>query len=487
MVDKKILIVSTEFSPFTDIGHLGRVTSDMSAALRRAGVDVRAVIPMYRSISAKLRKDAKLVCEHEQTVGWRHFHCKVYEAVHRDVPVYLVTADNSFEGAKVYTSTENDVKRFADFCACALSVIKAVEFFPDVIQCHDWQTGFIPILVNSNEGALQLEGGPTPKTLFVLHNMKYQGICSRYALFDQFDLSSEFISRSALEFYGEVNILKGGIVFADKLVTMSESYASEIHHSYYGENLEGVIRARSADLRGIHCGIDTGRYDPMTDKTITANYDYKAYKASKAANKSHILKKLGLSTEKGRMTICFSAEILDENKGIDLIQFVFKDLMEMNINFITAYRWGSAMGEFFASKAVEFPGRVAYTKYGKELSETAVVCGSDVLLRPSRIEPCGEKHQIALRYGTLPIVRETGGLRDVVVSYNEDTNEGNGFSFANYNAHDMLYTINRAYRIFNEKPKVWDKLIKTAMNTDVSCDRTAEGYLEVYEEMTEGL
>ncbi|MCL2164167.1 MAG: glycogen/starch synthase [Oscillospiraceae bacterium] len=482
MLNKKILLVTSEFEPFTDVGHLGRVTSSVSAALKETGVDIRVALPMYKSIPRDLRRAARLLCEFRQTLGSQQYSIRVFRTGFRDVPVYLISANDCFEGDHIYTSTENDVKRFVTFCASVLAMLENIDFAPNIIQCHDWQTSFIPILVNSNEGIYHLKH--TPKILFIIHNMKYQGICPRYTLFEQLDMPGELFSHSALEFYGEANSLKGGIVFSDKLVTMSETYAKEIHHSFYGDNLEGVIRSRSSDLIGIHCGIDYDRYDPLTDSTIWANYEYSTYREGKAKNRSYLLKTLKLPKNNHRMLICFSAEVFDENKGIDLIQFVFNDIIEMNVGLIVSYKKRTDLGDYFAGKAAEFPDKVAYIKYGEELSETEVISGCDVLLRPSRIEPCGEKHQIALRYGTLPIVRETGGLMDVVVSYNEDTGEGNGFTFANYNAHDMLYTINRAYEVFRDKPNVWDALVKSAMSLDVSCCRTAERYLEVYREMT---
>ncbi|MDR3121311.1 MAG: glycogen synthase [Clostridiales bacterium] len=492
----KVLIAASEFEPFTSIGHLGRVVSNLSAALSKR-IDVRVVIPKYASIPKKYSDGAKQVCEFEATLGRRTYPCKVYQTQFRGVTLYLVSAGSYFDRDQVYSSVVDDIERYSCFCNAVLGMLVRIDFAPDVIQCHDWQLSYIPILHRTNRS--RRASDRDFRTLFVIHSMQYQGICTRYDMLDLLDLSSEFFTPATLEFYGQANSLKGGLLFSDRLLTVSASYAREIQHAYYGENLEGIIRSRSADVTGILCGIDTSIFNPKTDDTIHMKYDAATVLANKPKNKRYLQKLLGFEQNPEIPLLIIISDILDYDKGMDLIKFVFDDIMALGVQVILACKGKTDYHEFFTAKAVQYPGRVSYSRYRGDMAqeaglagcdlengngnvtETMLICGSDALLRPSRIEPCGEKHLLALKYGTLPIVRETGGLKEVVVSLNDDTGEGNGFSFFNYNAHDMLYTIQRALTVYKNDRATWNRLIGAAMRLDFTWDGTAEKYLDVYE------
>ncbi|MDR1440422.1 MAG: glycogen/starch synthase, partial [Clostridiales bacterium] len=279
---------------------------------------------------------------------------------------------------------------------------------------------------------------------------------------------------------------KGGLLFSDKLVTVSESYASEIQHAYYGENLEGIIRNRARDVTGIMCGIDNELYDPETDPGLCANFSAKTRARLKPENKLRLQKLLGLKQDRDVPLIAVTADNLDFDKGMDLIKHVFYDIVGLGAQLVFASK-GPIVDyhDFFTAKALELPRQVAYGRFNGNIAETMFIGGADMLLRPSRVEPCGEKHLIALRYGTAPIVRETGGLKDVVAPLDDNTGEGNGFSFANYNAHDMLYTVDRALSVYRGDRKAWGRLIDRGMALRLSWDDTAGKYMRVYDSLRE--
>jgi len=553
----RVLIAASEFEPFTNIGHLGRVVPYLSVALNRisnfagdvnyvmnsddypvgsdypsgndyaangihapGSIDVRVVIPRYAAIPRKYLDAAVPVCEFASTLGRRTYPCTVYKTIYRGVTVYFIACGNYFNRNYIYSSVGEDVERFSCFCNAVLAMLPRVEFIPDVIQCHDWHMSYIPTLFKTNRNRRASDANF--KTLFVIHSMQYQGICSRYDMLDLLDLSSEFFTSSTLEFYGQANSLKGGLLFSDKLVTVSPNYAREIQHAYYGENLEGIIRTRSSDIDGVMCGIDPQVYDPVTDSRIFANYDAATIHARKPKNKLRLQELLGFEQNEGIPLIIIISDELDYDKGIELIKFVFDDIVALGVQLVIASKGKSDYHDFFSAKAAEYKNRVSYVRYnggvfwdgekwtcwdeigadsesagavkiGREglsktygaLSETMLISGSDMLLRPSRIEPCGEKHLIALKYGTLPIVRETGGLKDIVVPYNSDTGEGNGFSFFNYNAHDMLFTVNRAIDVYRSDREAWGRLIRAAMRVNVTWDAAADKYLSIYKSLCE--
>ena len=545
----RVLIAASEFEPFTNIGHLGRVVPYLAVSLNRlastagggvlaarggagngdysadAGalpghIDVRVVIPRYAAIPRKYLDAAIPVCEFASTLGRRTYPCTVYKTIYRGVTVYFVSCGNYFNKNHVYSTVDDDVERFSCFCNAVLAMLPRIEFVPDVIQCHDWHMSYIPTLYKTNRSRRASDA--TLKTLFVIHSMQYQGICSRYDMLDLLDLSSEYFTSSTLEFYGQANSLKGGLLFSDKLATVSPNYAREIQHAYYGENLEGIIRTRSSDIIGVMCGIDPQVYDPLTDSRIYANYDAVTINARKPKNKLRLQELLGFEQNTEIPVIIIISDELDYDKGVDLIKFVFDDIVALGVQLVIASKGKSDYHDFFSAKAAEYKNKVSYVRYnggvfwdGEKwtgwneideddraaeiakngrgglsetygaLSETMLIAGSDMLLRPSRIEPCGEKHLIALKYGTLPIVRETGGLKDVVVSYNNETGEGNGFSFFNYNAHDMLFTINRAVDVYKNDREAWGRLIRAAMRVNITWDAAADKYLSIYKSLGE--
>ena len=540
---KNVLVVASEFEPFTGIGHIGRVIAKLSASLS-SRADIRVAVPMYRSIPDAFKRSASLLHEFDASIGRRQYNCKVYGALCEGVPLYLVAAGGYFDMDDVYTSVCGDIERFSCFCDAVLKMLPLIDFRPDIVQCHDWPCSYVPILHKASQGREMPQSGFS--TLFVIHSMQYQGICSRYDMLDLLDLPSEFFTYATLEFYGQANSLKGGLLFSDKLVTVSESFAAEIQHSYYGENLEGIIRTRSSDLSGILCGIDTAAYDPATDKRIAVNYTDADAAYKKARNKLRLQEELKLDQNADTPLILIVSDAFDYDKGMELVQYVFDGIVATGAQVVFARRGKDVdFHGFFVSKASEMPGRVAYADMrcaiggdagcedsdrvcgrsgggsgggagggaggnagggsggnagggvggdtggedggdagvAVEVSETLCFAGADMFLRPSRIEPCGDNHLIAMRYGAIPIVRETGGLKDVVVPLDDEKGIGNGFSFYNYNAHEMLYTIHRAIATYRDNPTAWGRLLASAMAVNVPWAKTADMYAKLYDSM----
>ena len=500
---KKVLLVAPEFEPFTSVGHLGRLTANLAIALDKKGIcitnnepetlesttatadepdiDLRVAIPFYGSIPPEYTEHAVLVAEYEAVLGRRKSNCSIYQTEYRGVKVYLLSVADYFCGTKVYTNVSLDIERFACFCGAVLQLPEHIGFMPDIVQCHDWQTSYIPILCSTY--IAPFFDNLKFKIVFVIHSMRYQGICSRYEMLDLLDLPGEYFSPSALEFYGQANSLKGGLLFSDQLITVSKTYAAEAQHSYYGENLEGLIRTRVKDLSGIMCGIDTDLYDPALDSMLWANYDSETFAENKRQNKLMLQREFNLPQNPDIPVICIISKDLDHYKGMDLVKFVFDDILKLDVQLIVTCKNESDFTEFFRLKAVEFPDKVAYSNYNGNISATQLFSGCDILLRPSRVEPCGEKHLIAMRYGAIPIVRETGGLKDIVIPYSEETGEGNGFSFTNFNAHDMLYTLNKAVTLFREQRPQWNQLVKQTMQVSCTWKDTAAEYLKIYKKM----
>ena len=529
----RVLIAASEFDPFTNIGTLGRVVQNLSAALvKRAAegngpdtreLDIRVVIPRYAGIPGQYLDAAMPLIEFDAALGRRVYPCSVYETSFRGVTIYLLSCGHYFDKEQVYSSVADDVERYSCFCNAVLAMLPRIEYIPDIIQCHDWQMSYIPTLYKTSRN--RWVSNNNYKTLFVIHSMQYQGICSRYEMLDLLDLPSEYFTPSTLEFYGQANSLKGGLLFSDKLATVSPSHADEIKHAYYGERLEGVIRTRSSEIYGVMCGIDPIAYNPSVDGRIFTKYDAATTTAEKKKNKLHLQKMLGFEQNNEIPAILIIYDELDYDKGVDLIKFVFDDMVSLGVQLVLASRGKSDYHDYFTAKAEQYGDRVAYVCYNSDvwdgekwtargdirvprgegpdyggqeaagtaalpetrtvITETMMYAGCDMLLRPSRIEPYGEKHLIAMKYGVLPIVRETGGLKDVVKAYDGDTGEGNGFSFFNYNAHDMLYTVNLAVDLFKNNREAWDRLIMSAMGVNVTWDSAALEYIAIYKELGE--
>jgi len=475
-----VLFVVSECVPFVKSGGLADVAGALPKQLRKLGTDVRVIMPKYVTIRESDKKEMKKIAELVVKVGWRRQYCGIEMLEREGVIYYFVDNEYYFQRHLLYGHYD-DGERFAYFCRAVLDALPALPFRPDIIHCHDWHTGMIPFLLRE-----QYRKNPfyeQIRTVFTIHNLQFQGIFPREILGDLLNLSDHYFTIEHLEFYGNVNFMKGALVAADIITTVSPTYKEEIQTEYYGERLDGLLRARRHDLIGILNGIDDERYDPKTDPFIAAPYDVQTI-ARKQANKRALQQYFGLPVRENVPIIAMVTR-LTKQKGLDLVKCVFHEIVAEDVQFILLGTGDAEFEQFFRAMEATYPNKVkAYIGFHEELAHQ-IYAGADLFLMPSKFEPCGLSQMIALRYGTIPIVRETGGLNDTVQSYNEFTGEGNGFSFTNFNAHDMLYTIRRALAFYKEK-QVWEKLMQEAMGGDYSWRQSALEYHKAYADLVAG-
>ncbi|MBA2871866.1 starch synthase [Anoxybacillus calidus] len=476
----KVLFVVSECVPFVKSGGLADVAGALPKELKRLGTDIRVMLPKYGFIPENYRKQMKKVAQLIVRVGWRRQYCGIETFEHEGVTYYFVDNEYYFKRDSLYGHYD-DGERFAYFCRAVLDSLPAISFKPDLIHCHDWHTGMIPFLLR--EEYKQNSFYEHMKTVFTIHNLQFQGIFPREILGDLLNLSDRYFTIDHLEFYGNVSFMKAALVSADMITTVSPTYKEEIQTEYYGERLDGLLRARKNHLIGILNGIDDEIYNPKKDPYIAVPYD-KHTIARKGINKNALQQYFGLSSDDDVPIIAMVSR-LTKQKGLDLVKCVFHEILAENVQFIVLGTGDWEFESFFNEMAATYPDRVkVYIGFNEELAHQ-IYAGADLFLMPSQFEPCGLGQLIALRYGAIPIVRETGGLNDTVQAFNEFTGEGNGFSFTNFNAHDMLYTIRRAIEFYYQK-EVWEKLVKEAMSRDYSWAQSAFKYNQLYAELTTG-
>lgn len=471
----KILMATSEASPYAKTGGLADVLGSLPSALVKQGVDVRVVMPKYGTIPWELREKIIHNCYIYLDLGWRHQYCGIEQVQYNGVTYYFI--DNEFYfNRDGYYGYKDDCERFAFFCKSVLESIPYLCFTPDIIHCHDWQTGMIPVLLEADYR--HLEQLKNISTVFTIHNLRYQGIYGIKEMQDWFSLDASYFTNDKLEFFKEASFLKGGLVYSNKITTVSETYAKEIKNPYYGEHMEGLLNARSNSLYGILNGIDFLEFDPKKDQMIYQTFS-KSNLKGKTANKTALQKDLTLTVREDIPMIAMISRLVDQ-KGLDLVACVLDEILNEEVQLVVLGTGDQKYEDLFKHAMETHPGKIsANIRFDNNLAHK-IYAAADYFLMPSLFEPCGLGQLISLRYGTLPIVRETGGLKDTVLSYNEVTGEGNGFSFSNYNAHDMLYTIRRALSIYPRKT-LRNKLIKAAMSCDYSWQSSAGKYIELYQ------
>ena len=476
----KILFAASECVPFIKTGGLADVVGALSPVLKERGNDVRVILPLYAAIPEKYTKDMKLECEFEVELCWRKQYCGIKSLVYQGVTFYFVDNNYYFGRPYIYGLGGDEYERFGFFSRAVIDALVHLDFRPDVVHCHDWQTGMIPAL-------LKIQYAHFPfyqdmKTVYTIHNLQYQGVFPIKAVQDTLGLGDSLFTADKLECYGCANYMKAGLVYADELTTVSPSYADEIQTAFYGERLDGLLRARKDQLSGILNGIDINDYDPAKDPMIYANFD-PYHLGGKERCKEELQKELGLRVEPNTPLVGIISR-LSNQKGLDLVECVIRELMGTGIQLVVLGMGEAKYTNLFSWAESEYPGRLAARFAMNHQLAHRIYAGSDMFLMPSQFEPCGLSQMIAMRYGSVPIVRETGGLRDTVLSYNKFTDAGNGFSFFNYNAHDMLHTVRRAVHYYKNNREVWYKLIVRGMTGDYSWFSSAGKYLALYEKLT---
>ncbi len=476
----KILFVASEAVPFIKTGGLADVVGSLPKCFDKENYDVRVMIPKYLCIKEAWRGKMTPVTHFYMDYLGQSRYVGILECEYEGVKFYFIDNESYFSGAKPYGDWYFDLEKFSFFCNAALSALPLIGFKPDVIHCHDWQTGLIPVYLKDHYAGSGFFRGI--KSVMTIHNLKFQGVWNIETIKRFSQLSDYYFTSDKLEAYNNGNMLKGGIVYADAVTTVSQTYAEEIKTPFYGENLDGLMRARSSNLRGIVNGIDYDDFNPETDTKIAQPYNAWNFRDEKIKNKRALQEQLGLPVDDGKFVVGIVSRLTDQ-KGLDLIQAVMDELCTEDMQLIVLGTGDEKYENMFRHYDWKYHDRVsAQIYYSDELSHK-IYAGCDAFLMPSLFEPCGLSQLMALRYGTVPMVRETGGLKDTVIPFNEFEGVGTGFSFTNYNAHEMLDTIRYAKHVFYEQKEAWNKIIERAMTTDYSWNASAVKYQELYDEL----
>jgi starch synthase len=475
----RVLFVVSEASPFIKTGGLGDVAGALPKALAKKNVDVRVVIPKYKEINWELRDKLRFVKCFNVRVGWREQFCGVWEYFYNGVTYYLLDNEMYFKRDGIY-GFYDEAERFAFYDRAVLDMLRQIDWQPDLIHCNDWQTGMLPVLLKYEYKRKDMFYW-NMKIVYTIHNIAFQGIFDAQILPELFGFDMELYNNNYLKFDDGVSFMKGGLYCSDIITTVSNTYAYEIQTPEYGERLDGVLRDRAYALRGITNGIDYDDYNPKADKFIKKHYDVNSIK-NKVINKTELQKELGLTVNESIPMFAMVTR-LTYQKGLDLLVNISDRLLQQNIQLVILGTGEKQYEEHFKWLKHKYGNKVSANIKFDNAMASRIYAASDMFLMPSLFEPCGLGQLIALRYGSIPIVRETGGLKDTVNAYNEYTGEGNGFVFRNYNADELHNIIQYALRIYENK-KRWNNLIKNAMESDNSWNKSAEVYLDLYRELT---
>ena len=471
----KILFAASEAVPFCKTGGLADVAGSLPQALAKAGNEVAVILPLYQRVADRWKEQMSFVCHIEVPLGWRRLYCGLFRLDRDGVIWYFVDNEYYFKRDTLYGHYD-DGERFGFFSRAIIALMPAMAFMPDIIHCNDWQTALVPIYLKDE--CVRWSEVRRIKTVFTVHNIEYQGRYGKETLEDLFGLDPGWFADGTIAMDGAVNLLKGALMTCDAITAVSPTYAQELRYAYYAHGMESVMQLNAGKLHGVLNGIDMERYDPSTDKSIYANYTV-ADLSGKAADKEQLQKQLNLNVDPNVPIIAIVSRLVS-HKGLDLICRVFDQIMDLNCQFVVLGSGDWNYEPFFEQKLGWYPGRMAlYRGYNEPLA-MAIYSGADLLLMPSKSEPCGLAQMIAMRYGTLPIVRETGGLKDTVHPYESWCGAGNGFTFADYNSGDMLYVIRQAVDLYYNNPTAFHKLQHAGMTEDFSWTRSAEAYNEIY-------
>ena len=476
----KIFFVASEVAPFIKTGGLADVAASLPPALAEMGNDVRVILPLYAGIGDQWRSQMTFVKYFYFRLGWRSSYCGLFQLERGGVTYYFVDNETYFKRNGLYGHYD-DGERFAYFSRAVIEVPAQIDWAPDVIHANDWETALVPIYLN--DFRFMIPQLTKTKSVFTIHNIEYQGRFGRSIMEDVFGLDAGHFNERLLSYYGDVNLMKGAIYASDYVTTVSPTYANELQYSFYAHGLEGVVTDNYYKMAGILNGLDTKAADPATDETIAANYSAEDL-GGKAKCKAALQDELGLKVDPNVPIIACISRLVG-HKGYDLITNVFHRMMEAKVQFVVlgTGEWG--FEEFFRNAAKQYPGRVsANIKYNAALANH-IYSGADIMLMPSVSEPCGLTQMFAMRYGTVPVVRLTGGLRDSVPPYNPETQEGLGFTFGNINADDMLDAVYRAITVYYNDKDAWSGLMKRGMTHDFSWEKSADEYLAIYNKITE--
>jgi len=485
----KILFMSSEVHPLAKTGGLADVSMALPKALTRLGHDVRIAMPCYKTIDRE-KFEMEYVTDFPLKINNFTHNCIIRKTelalknekkrtkTNGTIPIYLIDSYEYFDRDTLYGGEAGDyidnARRFGYFCRAALEMLKKIDFTPDVIHLNDWQTALTALLIKKTYDGEKLFKNLA--SVFTIHNLQYQGVFDMQALID-LDLTWEYYSPAYLEYYGRINLMKAGLIFADVINTVSNTYASEIQSSALGMGLEGLLSSRKNDIHAITNGIDYDEWNPETDPTLAENYSLKTYAMKKNACKRDLQKACRLP-EKSIPLIGMVSRLADQ-KGLDIIERAMENLMKLDLQFVLLGTGEQRYIDMLYNFQKRFPEKCAFFLKFDAFIASKIYAGADFFLMPSKFEPCGTSQLISLKYGTIPIVRATGGLADTIEQFDTRTQHGNGFSFADYNETALMGCIEHAMVVYQNK-QMWSALVKNAMNCNFSWESSAQKYVELY-------
>ena len=474
----KLFFAASEVAPFIKTGGLADVAGSLPNALAKLGHDVRVILPLYSAIPAMWRRQMTFLKSFHFPLSWRNAYCGLFSLAYQGLTYYFIDNEYYFQREGLYGQFD-DGERFAYFSRAVVEVPIQLGWSPDIIHCNDWQTSLVPVylLEARHREPLLMH----TKSVFTIHNIEYQGQFDRNILGDVLGLDESYFREDMLSYYGDVNLVKGAIYAADYITTVSPTYAKELQYAFYAHGLEGVIADNYHKFTGILNGIDMEHNNPATDPFLPAPYSA-ADPSGKVACKAALQEKLGLNVDPDVPIIACISRLV-AHKGYELVTAAFPKILEHYVQFVVLGTGDWGLESFFRMAAQEYPGRVsANLMYSAELA-SQLYAGADLLLMPSISEPCGLSQMIAMRYGTVPIVRLTGGLKDSVPSYNPTTGTGLGFTFGSITPGDLLGAIDRGLEAYETDRPNWTALMKRGMTTDFSWDQSAAAYEKVYQKV----
>ena len=475
----KVLFITSEAAPFAKSGGLGDVAGSLPEALNMPGCSCRVVMPLYGSIKEEWRKQMTYEKNFYVTLGWRKVYCGIFTLKYRNTVFYFLDNEYYFKRESLYGHFD-DGERFAFFSRAAAELLWQIGWRPDILHCNDWQTALVPIYLHDMMG---MDGSLADiKTLFTIHNIEYQGRYGRELLTDLFGLNEGWYTSGRLEYDHDILLMKGAMLTADAVSTVSPTYAEELRYPYYAYGLDGVVNVIRDRFTGILNGIDMESYDPETDAAIAKNYTAKDI-SGKAVCKAELQQSLGLAVEPDTPIVACVGRLV-AHKGMDLVLARMDAIMSLGVQFVILGTGEQGYEQFFSSAAQRYPGRIASCITFSESLARRIYSGADIFLMPSQKEPCGLSQMIAMRYGTIPVVRETGGLKDTVEPYNEFEGTGAGFTFANYNADEMVHVLWLATQLYRDNRPEWEKMMLRDLGRDFSWTKSALEYRKLYRDIT---
>ncbi len=474
----KVLFAASGAAPFIKSGGLGDVIGSLPVALKGKQCEVSCVIPMHEGIAQSVKDKMTFLANIFVPVAWRNQYCGLFLLEQDGVKWYFIDNEYYFKRGDALYGCYDDAERFAFFSRAVLEVLPLMESMPDVIHCHDWQTALIPVYLRLfYHDRSEFD---RIKTVFTIHNIEYQGNFGRDIMGNVLGIPETEFENGFMEHGGAVNFMKSAIVCSDWVTTVSPTYAQEIQTAEFAHGLEGILRFHQGKVSGIINGISKKAFNPKTDKRLFAKYSADDI-SGKAVNKAELQKMLNLPVNPDVPLIGMVTRLVS-HKGIDMVTQVLDQILERDLQLVIIGTGDWQYEQFLKDRQWQYPSKLSVNiAFNTDLAQK-VYAGCDLFLMPSRSEPCGLAQMIALNYGTIPVVRETGGLKDTVKQYDRSTGEGNGFSFAHCNAGDMLCAIDDACDCYRQK-ELWEKLVKNGISCDFTWKNSAKQYQKLYQSL----